>query len=228
MCRKQIVCQLINFHPSVRNHIFMTNEQTVYIVDDDAAARSSLATLAKSLGYNEQTFASAEEFLSLYQCEQPGCLIADIRMLEMSGLELQRKLLETDCPLPVIIISAYANAPLAVQAMKHGAVNVLEKPCRPAELADNIRRAIELDAKRRRERSDLQTLKKRLDSLSDDERRVLDAMVAGKANKVIARELNVGLRTVEARRHNIFEKMHADSLAELIKMVVAIEGGPKA
>lgn len=203
----------------------MTDSPTVFIVDDDPAARDSVATLVQSAGFLAKTFPSAEAFLKEYDRSLPGCLIADIRMLEMSGLELQDRLLSEDCPLPVIIISAYANAPLAVKAMKQGAVNVLEKPCGDSELLDSIRRAIDIDAERRRLRAELDELRARLANLSEDERRVLEAIVAGKANKIIARELNIGLRTVEARRHNVFEKMKADSLAELVKMIVAIEGG---
>jgi FixJ family two-component response regulator len=203
----------------------MPHAPTVFVVDDDPAARESLAALVQSAGYDAETFPSGEAFLRDYVRSRPGCLIADIRMLEMSGLDLQDRLARENCPLPVIIISAYANAPLAVKAMKQGAVNLLEKPCRESELLESIRRAIELDAERRRDRAELNELQFRYKSLSDDERRVLEAIVAGKANKVIARELNIGLRTVEARRHNVFEKMKADSLAELVKMMVAIEGG---
>ena len=206
----------------------MAQIPTVFIVDDDPAARESVAELVRSAGFAEESFPSGETFLEKYDCNRPGCLVADIRMLDMSGLDLQNRLLSQNCPLPVIIISAYANAPLAVKAMQQGAVNVLEKPCRESELLNSIRRAIEIDAERRRLRADLDELRNRMATLSDDERRVLDAIVAGKANKIIARELNIGLRTVEARRHNVFEKMRADSLAELVKMIVAMEDGQRA
>jgi FixJ family two-component response regulator len=197
---------------------------TVFIVDDDPGARDSVAALVESAGLTAETFPSAEAFLDQYDRTRPGCLVADIRMLEMSGLELQDRLVNDDCPLPVIIISAYANAPLAVKAMRQGAVTLLEKPPRESELLDSIRRAIEIDVERRSSRAEIEDLRARLASLTDDERRVLDAIVAGKANKIIARELNIGLRTVEARRHNVFEKMKADSLAELVKIMVTLDG----
>jgi FixJ family two-component response regulator len=196
--------------------------ETVFVVDDDPGARDSVAALAMSAGYSVESFASAESFLERCDRTRPGCLIADIRMIEMSGLELQDRLLSEECPLPVIIISAYANAPLAVKAMRRGAVNVLEKPCSNSDLLESIRHAMELGAGLRAKQAELNELRSRLATLTLDERTVLDAIVAGKANKIIARELNIGLRTVEARRHNIFEKMHADSLAELVKIIVAI------
>jgi FixJ family two-component response regulator len=195
---------------------------TVFVVDDDPGARESVAALAQSADYAAECFESAELFLQHYDRARPGCLVTDIRMLEMSGLELQDRLLSEDCPLPVIIISAYANAPLAVKAMQRGAINVLEKPCSNSELLESIRHAMGLDAERRAKQAELNELRSRLATLTDDERSVLDSIVAGKANKIIARELNIGLRTVEARRHNVFEKMSADSLAELVKMIVAI------
>jgi FixJ family two-component response regulator len=199
-----------------------TSKPTVFVVDDDAGARNSVSALAQSAGYAAESFESAESFLTHYDRTRTGCLVADIRMIEMSGLELQDRLLSEDCPLPVIIISAYANAPLAVRAMQQGAVNVLEKPCSNSELLTSIGHAMNLDTERRAKQAELNELRSRLTALTADERTVLDAIVAGKANKIIARELNIGLRTVEARRHNIFEKMHADSLAELVRMIVAI------
>lgn len=203
----------------------MTTEHvapTVFVVDDDPAVRESVSALVSSAGYRAETFESAESFLENFECTRPGCVVADIRMLEMSGLDLQDRLLSENCPTPIIMISAYANAPLAVMAMRRGAVDVLEKPYSNTELLNNIRTALELDTKRRATLTELRELKARLNSLTDDERKVLDAMSAGKANKVIARELSIGLRTVEARRHNIFKKMKADSLAELVTMMVAL------
>ncbi len=120
---------------------------------------------------------------------------------------------------------AWANALLAVKARQRGAVNLLEKPCRDSELRDSVRRAIEIDAERRGARSELEELRARLSTLSDDDRHVLDAIMAGKTNTVIARELNIGLRRVEARHYNAFKKMRADSLAEFVRMIVAIEDG---
>ncbi len=203
----------------------MAAAPTIFIVDDDPVARESIAALVQSAGFAAEAFPSAEAFLRALDRTRPGCLIADMRVLEMTGPDLQDRLLRENCLLPVIMISAYADDPLAVKAMQHGAVDLLEKPCRHSELLDSVCRAIEIDVQRRRARGELDELRARLATLSDDERHVLDAIVAGKANKIIARELNIGLRTVEARRHNVFEKMRADSLAELVRMFVAIEDG---
>ena len=205
----------------------MSQQPTVFIVDDDPGARESVSTLVRSAGLAAEAFASAEQFLAGYDRARPGCLIADIRMLEMSGIELQQRLLSEASPLPVIIISAFADAPLAVKAMQQGAVNLLQKPCRDSELLENIRKAIEIDMERRQKQAELRELRARRDSLSRDEVQVLEMIVAGKPNKIIAKELEIGLRTVEARRHNVFEKMKADSLADLVKMILALDSAAK-
>ena len=149
--------------------------------------------------------------------------MTDLRMLGMSGIELQEKLVAMGIKIPVIIITAFADVQIAVRAMRTGAVTLLEKPCRDQELWESVRNALELDRKTREEderRRDVQT---RLAKLSEGEKDVLERMVEGKMNKVIAKELSISIRTVETRRHNVLEKMRADSLAELVRLVVESE-----
>ena len=193
---------------------------TVYIVDDDDGSRQSLKALVRSIGVEAITFASAEEFLEAIDPDRPGCLVTDLRMLGMSGIELQEELLVRGIGLPVILLTAHAETPLTVRAVKKGAVTVLEKPCRDYELYDAIRDALALDASTRSRVARQYEFSQRLDLLSPDERSVLDLMVQGVANKVIAEQLDVSIRTIENRRQKIFEKTGTDTLAELIRRVV--------
>lgn len=199
----------------------MTVEPTVYVVDDDPGARESVCALAESMGLRTAGFGSAEEFLGACTGSEAGCLVTDLRMMKMSGLELQQKLLEDGVTLPVILMSGYADVPVAVQAMQTGAVTVLQKPCRQQELWESIRKALDLDQANRQKRTRQQELQERLGRLTPEERAVMDRMVEGKLNKVIAHELDIGLRTVEQRRHNVLRKMEAASLAELVRLVMA-------
>lgn len=176
-----------------------------------------------SAGLRVQTFPSAEAFLADYKPEQPGCLVTDLRMLGMSGLDLLETLQKSESPLPSILISAYADVPAAVRAMEAGAVTLLEKPCRDDQLVQAIHQALEQDAAQRVTRTLQQDIKRRLATLTPEEYEVMQRMVAGKLNKVIANELLISLRTVETRRHKVLEKMKADSLAELVRMVVEVE-----
>ncbi len=209
----------------------ITNEATVYIVDDDEGARDSLRAITSSMGVKSEAFASAEEFLDKFNPRQQGCLVTDLRMLGMSGLELQERLAVDGISLPVIIITAHAETPLTVQAVKNGAVNVLEKPCRDFELFDAIRDALAQDVHTRMrdaEAARQRDFKERLRSLTVDEQRVLELMIDGVANKVIARRVEVSVRTVENRRQRIFEKTGAQSLAELVRLVVETGSLPAA
>jgi FixJ family two-component response regulator len=201
----------------------MSQEATVYVVDDDPAVRDSVSALVNSAGLRAQTFPSAEAFLQDYKPELPGCLVTDLRMLGMSGLDLLEKLAKSESPIPAILISAYADVPAAVRAMEAGAVTLLEKPCRNDQLVQAIRKALERDAAQRATRTLQQDIKRRLATLTPEEYEVMQRMVAGKLNKVIANELLISLRTVETRRHKVLEKMKADSLAELVRMVVEVE-----
>ncbi len=201
----------------------MTEEQTVYIVDDDPAARKSLSALASSMGLRNEVFASAEEFLKAYPEDQAGCLITDIRMLGMSGIELQERLKELDIAVPVIVITAFADTKLTVRAMKNGAITLLEKPCRDQELWEAIRAALQVDAQLRDSAIQRREIRRRMETLSDQERHVLQGVVDGKPNKLIAKELDVSIRTVEARRHAVFEKMETTSVADLVKQVMILQ-----
>jgi two-component system response regulator FixJ len=203
----------------------MPVEQTVFVVDDDRQARESVCALVRSLGLRAESFASAEEFLASFTPDRAGCLVTDVRMLGMSGVELQQKLNEAGAPLPVIVLTAYARTPLTVKVMQQGALTLLEKPYEEDDLWDAIRRALAQDTNRRQQHEHVERIRGRLASLTDKEREVLDGIVAGKPNKNIARELDVSIRTVENRRRDIFAKTQTDSVAELVRMVIDAEAG---
>jgi len=198
----------------------MQYKPTVYVVDDDQGARNSVRALVRSMGVHSESFASAEDFLDQFDAERPGCLVTDLRMEGMSGVDLQEKLAASGCHLPVIIITAHAETQITVRAVKIGAVTVLEKPCQDFELFDAIRDALIQDANFRKIAASQQDFHERLETLSPDERKVLDYMMEGMANKVIARRLDVSIRTIENRRQRVFEKTATDSLAELVRLVV--------
>lgn len=200
----------------------MSTQQTstVFVVDDDELARESVLALAASLGLDAESFASAEDFLSRYEDHRPGCIVTDLRMPGLSGLDLQDRLRARGIELPLILVTGFANVPIAVRAMHRGAVTVLEKPCNTEELAAAIREAVSRDAEQRARREQRQRVIERHQSLSKGEREVLARIIAGEPNKQIAAELGVSMRTVEFRRHNIFKKMQTDSLAELVRIMV--------
>ena len=193
---------------------------TAFVVDDDDAVRNSLRLLLKSLGLATQAMASAAEFLQTYQPSQPGCLVLDVRMPGMSGLELQQELNLRGAILPVIFITGHGDIPMAVEAMQQGAFDFLQKPFREQELIDRIQRALAKDAKTRADLTEHERIRERLDSLTPRERQVLLLMTAGKANKIMAHELGVSQRTVEIHRARVMEKSGAGSLAQLVRMVM--------
>jgi FixJ family two-component response regulator len=196
------------------------NEPTVFVVDDDEGARNSVKALVRSMGLQSESYPSAEAFLQHFEPPQPGCLVTDVRMLGLSGIELQEQLAADGVTIPVIIITAHPETPLIVRAIKKGAVTVLEKPCRDYELYDAIRDALSQDSETRSQAAEQHDFLEKFKTLLPQERVVLDLMVDGLANKVIARRLNISVRTVENRRQRIFEKTGTDSLAELIRLVV--------
>lgn len=198
----------------------MHDEPTVFVIDDDEQARRSVCMLVRSMGLNAEAFASAEDFLANYGAERPGCLVTDVRMQGMSGLELLEKLEALDVPLPVIILTAYAQTSLAVRAMKAGAVTVLDKPYADNDLWDAIQKALAEDAAARNANQRRRRLQSRMGQLTPAEQTVMEMIVAGKANKVIAKELNVSVRTIEYRRHAVLSKMQAQSVAELVSLVM--------
>ena len=200
----------------------MATASTIFIVDDDEDVRISLRTLLEAEGFAAETFESAMAFLASDAPTRRGCLIADIRMPDMDGLALQEELVRRKTELPVIVVTGHGHVPLAVRAMKAGAVDFLEKPYDEEVLLASIRRAL-AEAEEDSERSALaHKAEARIASLTEREREVLDLLAAGKANKVIAYELDISPRTVEIHRARVMEKMRAKSLAELVRMVVAI------
>jgi FixJ family two-component response regulator len=204
----------------------MQTEPTVFIVDDDPAARDSVAALVRSKGFPVETSASAEEFLAAFNPDRAGCLVVDVRMTGMTGLDLQELLRQRGSRLPIIVITGFGDVPTAVRAMKAGAYTFLEKPCRGHELWSCIQKALDAATRVQLEQNRKADIDARLTTLSADELRVMREMVAGKPNKVIAAELDIGLRTVELRRANVLKKMHADSLAELVRFALIVWDQP--
>ena len=200
-----------------------TLKPTVFIVDDDAAVRDSLKFLMRSVGHAVETFASAQEFLDAYRDDRPGCLVLDIRMPGVSGLELQEQLVERHSIVPIIFITGHGDVPMAVEAMQAGAMDFIQKPFRDQDLLDRINQALEKDAGNRQALRESNAIRERLAALTPREREVMDLVVHGKANKVIAGDLDLSQRTVEIHRARVMEKMQAASLAHLVRMVLEVE-----
>lgn len=198
----------------------MSNSPIVYIVDDDDDSREAVEMLLAEMKVDFQAFASAEAFLESYAGRRPGCLVTDVRMLQMSGLELQEELQRREIGISVVVITGYADTPVVVRAIKNGAVTLLEKPCRNHELWDAIRAGLAQDAENFQREQRIQELQSRLDLLTPAEREVLDLIVTGVPNKAIAAKLDISVRTVEVRRQHVFAKLKADSVAELVQLVV--------
>jgi two-component system, LuxR family, response regulator FixJ len=196
---------------------------TVFVVDDDEGVRNSLRFLLKSVGLASRTLSSASEFLDSYKPSQPGCLVLDVRMPGMSGLELQQQLNLRGATIPVIFITGHGDVPMAVEAMQHGAFDFLQKPFRDQELIDRIQRALERDARSRTVLAQHARIRQRIESLTPREREVLTLMTKGKPNKVMAAELGVSQRTIEIHRARVMEKTAAASLAQLVRMVMDLE-----
>jgi two-component system response regulator FixJ len=199
----------------------MNPEQTVFIVDDDAAIRRSLRFLLESVGLKAETYSSAEEFLKSYNPNRSGCLILDVRMPGMNGLSLQEQLLTRRIDLPVIIITAYAEVPMAVRALKKGAVDFIEKPFSDQLLMERVLNALELDRQRRAAAAERESAVARLAQLTAREREVMDGVVAGKSNKAMAIDLGIAEKTVEAHRSTMMHKLGIDSVADLIRLALA-------
>ena len=197
---------------------------TVFVVDDDAAARGSLRMLLKSLGLHAVACDSGAAFLAAYDPEQPGCLLLDVRMPGMSGPELQQQLNARGAILPVIFITGHGDVAMAVEAMRHGASDFLQKPFRDQELLDRVQRALKRDAAHRAELARLHEIRDRIESLTPREREVLALLSRGSPNKVMAHELGISQRTIEIHRARIMEKMNAPSLAQLVRMTAAAPG----
>ena len=191
---------------------------TVFIVDDDPSIRFAMQALMDSVNQPHEIFASADEFLEKVTDQRPGCLVLDIRMPGLGGLELQEELIKRDNTVPIIFITGHGDVPMAVEAMQKGAVDFIQKPFRDQDLLDRIREALNTDKERREEQQKHAEVADRLARLTNREREVFDLVVTGKPNKVIAYELGVSQRTVEIHRARVMDKMQARSLADLVKM----------
>jgi two-component system, LuxR family, response regulator FixJ len=201
----------------------MSSGAVVYVVDDDLGVRKALSFLLVSAGLNVRLYESANTFLK--EVRDPGrcCIVTDVRMPGIDGLDFIRRLNERGFNVPVIVMTGHADIPLAVEAMKAGAIDFLEKPFREDRFLEVVRFALVCDEKSVRRSQELLKTQARLQSLSQRERQVLDCLVAGKANKIIAHELNISIRTVEIHRSNVMAKMEARNLSELIRMALFIE-----
>jgi two-component system response regulator FixJ len=195
----------------------------IYIVDDDDAMRSALSLLITTVGYEPVAFARPSEFLAKFDRDVAGCVVLDVRMPELSGLEVQQRLNRSGALLPVILITGHGDIPMAVQAMKDGAFDFLQKPFRDQDLLDRINAALEQDANNRRALEHREDLRRRAESLTPREREVMGLVVDGRANKVIAIDLGLSERTIEIHRAKVMEKMGARSIAHLVKMHLLLQ-----
>ncbi|HEY5603098.1 MAG TPA: response regulator [Gammaproteobacteria bacterium] len=202
----------------------MHTEVTVFIVDDDEAVRHSLYLLLQSVGLKARCFASAREFLNSYDASSPACLILDVRMPEMSGLELQRILNDRRIQLPVIIVTGHGDVPLAVRAMKAGALDVLEKPFNDQALLDAINKAVTRSSAAYREQIDRVRFQERAHLLSPREREIMELLILGKGSKEIAAQLGISRKTVDVHRIHVIEKMQVRSVVELARLTLNNNG----
>jgi FixJ family two-component response regulator len=201
----------------------MTPEPTVFVIDDDKAVRHFLRGLIASVNLRVEAYASAQEFLATYRSSSPGCLLLDLRMPGMSGLELQQELSVRGIDLPVIVLTGHGNVQVAVHAMKAGAVDFIEKPFNNELLLDRVQKAVAESVEAYDSRAKRDEILRRQELLTPRERQVLDLVVAGESNKGIARHLHISEKTVEIHRANVMGKMQAKSLADLVKMVSTLE-----
>jgi len=198
------------------------HEPTVFVVDDDAAVRDSLTLLVRTVGLRGESYSSGPEFLEAYDPTRPGCLVLDVRMPRMSGLELQQELEKLHSTLPIIFLTAHGDVQMAVTAVKAGALDFIQKPFREQDLLDKIHHAIEEDARVREMLADRQEIIARIESMTPRELEVMDMVVDGKANKVIAIDLGLSQRTVEIHRAHVMRKMSAESVSQLVQMVMQV------
>ena len=197
----------------------MASEPVVHVIDDDDAARQSLEFLIDCAGLKVRSYASAIEFLNVVPDMEHGCIVTDVRMPEMSGIELLARLKALGVRDPIIVITGHADVPMAIKAMKEGVADFIEKPFADDAILGAIRSAIARQTDRAHANEERELVKERLATLSQREREVLDGLVEGRANKVIAFDLDISARTVEVYRANVMTKMHARSLSELVRMV---------
>lgn len=199
------------------------NDMTVFIVDDDEAVRDSLADLMDLINLRVETYASALDFLASYMAPSPGCLVLDIRMPGLSGLDLQAELVKRNVMLPIVFITGHGDIQMAVQAMRAGAQDFIQKPFREQELLDSINLAMETGNRDRKALQVGQSVKQNIQRLTAREREVMDMIIEGKANKVIAIDMGLSQRTVEVHRANVMHKLKVRSLADLVRTITRIE-----
>lgn len=201
----------------------MVNDRVVHVIDDDEAVRDSIAFLLSTAGLRSKTYVSAADFLARFAEAEPGCILTDVRMPEITGLELMEKLAGLGADLPVVVMTGHGDVPLAVEAMKNGAIDFIEKPFDDDVLLAALKAGLD-HAESRQSRSEERALiAGRLAQLSTRERQVLDGIVAGSANKVIAYDLGISPRTVEVYRANLMTKMRAQNLSELVRMTLLVD-----
>jgi two-component system, LuxR family, response regulator FixJ len=196
------------------------NDATVFIIDDDPAVRQSLTVLMRAMSLRAEAYESAQAFLDVFDASRPGCLLLDVRMPGIGGLGLLEQFNREEISMPAIVMSAYGDVPMAVRAMKAGAMNFLEKPCRDQQLWDAIQEALKWDAGHRQQTALRSEALHRLERLTPGEHDVLRLLTDGRSNKAIAAELKLSVRTIEVRRAKLMKKMMAESLAELIRLTL--------
>ena len=201
----------------------MLEQPIVFIVDDEPDVCAALAMLIRSMGLEVKTFHSADDFWGQFDPEVAGCLVLDVRMEGMSGIELQERLNGLDYHLPIIMMSGHGDVPMAVQVIQSGAVDFIQKPFSDLLLMDRIQHALQIDAQRREERRDRRGIKQRFEALEPIEREIMLAVVAGSSNRAIAKDLSLEAKAVEAHQRSIIQKMGADSLSDLVRMAAALE-----
>ena len=201
----------------------MVDKQVVHVVDDDEGVREGLGLLLESMGQAYELYSSAVDFLEVYDASKSGCLVLDIRMPRMSGLELQEKLKDLGCLLPVIFITGHGDIPMAVEAMRRGALDFIRKPFREQDLLDRINEGLNFDAGHRKDLLDQQQLQDKISELSERERDVFYRVAAGEMNKVIGMDLGISERTVEVHRSNVMQKLGVKTLAQLVRIKIQAE-----
>ena len=197
----------------------MTGSPVVFVVDDDPSVRSSLKFLLSTVGLHVESFESADTFLHKNPPDVPSCLVLDVRLPGLSGLDFQRELAARKISIPIVFLTGHGDIPMSVRAMKAGAVEFLTKPFRDQDLLDAVRIALERDRARREQEKEVMIVQRRFDSLTSREREVISMVVSGKLNKQIADQLGTAESTVKVQRSRALEKMHAESLVELVRMI---------